>query len=215
MAAGAGVAALGSVDPRMTGWRRDTAMRLLKMLLVLFVCAAGPAVVGPYEDGVAAHRKGDYATTLRLLRPFADRGNATAQYALGLMYYNGQGVSQDYAAAVSWYRKAADQGDDSAQFNLGAMYDNGRGVAQDYAAAVSWTAKPLTRAMPTPSTTSASSTTTARGACRRTTRQRFPGIERPPTRAMPAPRTTLASCTPTAGACRSTTPPPLLERPML
>jgi hypothetical protein len=27
-------------------------MRLLKLLLVLLVCAAGPAVAGPFEDGV-------------------------------------------------------------------------------------------------------------------------------------------------------------------
>ena len=48
-------------------------MRLLKMLLVLFVCAAGPAVAGPlqdwlFEDGLDAYNKGDYATALRLLR---------------------------------------------------------------------------------------------------------------------------------------------------
>ncbi len=32
-------------------------------LLILFVCAAGPAVAGPFEDGLAAYNKGDYATT--------------------------------------------------------------------------------------------------------------------------------------------------------
>ena len=35
---------------------------------------------------------------------------AQAQYNLGYMYHNGQGVPQDYAEAVKWYRKAADQG---------------------------------------------------------------------------------------------------------
>ena len=48
-------------------------MRLLKLLLVLFVCAIGPAIAGPFEDGVAAAQKGDYATALRLWRPLADR----------------------------------------------------------------------------------------------------------------------------------------------
>ena len=85
-------------------------MRLLKLLLLLFVCAAGPAVAGPFEDADAAFDKGDYATAMRLWRPLADQGNAAAQYNLGLMYEQGQGVPQDYAAAVSWYRKAADQG---------------------------------------------------------------------------------------------------------
>jgi len=37
-------------------------MRLLKLLLVMLVCAAGPAVAGPFEDGKAVCDKGDYAT---------------------------------------------------------------------------------------------------------------------------------------------------------
>lgn len=42
-------------------------MRRLKLLLFLFVCAAGPAVAGPFEDGVAAYDKSEYAKALRLL----------------------------------------------------------------------------------------------------------------------------------------------------
>ena len=61
-------------------------MRLLKLLLLLFVCAAGPAIAGPFEDADAAFDKGDYATAMRLLRPLADQGDARAQYNLGLMY---------------------------------------------------------------------------------------------------------------------------------
>ena len=113
-------------------------MRLLKLLLVLFVCAAGPAVAGPFEDGVAAYGKGDYATAMRLLRPLAEQGNARAQNYLAFMYDLGQGVTQDYAAAVSWYRKAAEQGNANAQNNLGLTYEKGRGVTRDYAKAVSW-----------------------------------------------------------------------------
>ena len=113
-------------------------MRLLKLLLVLFVCAAGPAVAGPFEDGVAAHDKGDYAAALRLWRPLADQGDAYAQTNLGVMYYNGQSVTQDYAAAVSWYRKAAEKGEANAQTNLGVMYEKGQGVTQDYVQAHKW-----------------------------------------------------------------------------
>ena len=40
-------------------------MRLPKMLLVLCVCAAGPAVAGPYEDGLAASKKGDSAEAMK------------------------------------------------------------------------------------------------------------------------------------------------------
>ena len=106
--------------------------------LMVAVSFAGSVAAGALEDGVAAYEKGDYATALRLLRPIADQGDAGAQYNLGLMYANGQGVPQDYAAAVNWYRKAAEQGDNGAQVNLGLMYDNGQGVQQDYATAMSW-----------------------------------------------------------------------------
>ena len=113
-------------------------MRLLKLLLVLLVCAAGPAVAGPFEDAAAARGSGDYATALRLLRPLADQGIADAQYYLGLMYDKGEGVPQNYAAAAAWYRKAADKGASDAQYNLGNMYFKGQGVPQDFAAAASW-----------------------------------------------------------------------------
>ncbi len=113
-------------------------MRLLMMLLIMFVCAAGPAVAGPFEDGVAAHDKGDYATALRLWRPLAERGDVRAQAKLGLLYDNGQGVTKDQAAAAVWYRKAAEQGDARGQNSLGVMYANGEGVTKDYATALSW-----------------------------------------------------------------------------
>ncbi len=37
----------------------------------------------------------------------AEKGDATAQFNLGLMYMNDLGVEKDYAEAVKWYNKAA------------------------------------------------------------------------------------------------------------
>jgi TPR repeat protein len=54
-------------------------------------------------------------------RKAADQGNARAQFNLGVLYANGQGVAQDYAEAARWYRKAADQGHADAQNNLGLL----------------------------------------------------------------------------------------------
>jgi TPR repeat protein len=99
---------------------------------------ASPLAAGPLEDGVIAYERGDYATTLRLIRPPADQGNAAAQNILGLMYMLGQGVKQDNATAVIWYRKAADQGFAGAQSDLGSIYNEGIGVKQDYVEAVKW-----------------------------------------------------------------------------
>ena len=70
---------------------------------------------------------------IRLFRKAADQGNASAQFALGAMYFGRKGVPQDYTEAVKWLRKAAEQGNAGAQNNLGLMYSNGKGVPQDYA----------------------------------------------------------------------------------
>ncbi len=91
-----------------------------------------------FNAGVAAYKRGAYATALREWRPLAEQGNAKAQYNLGLMYRKGQGVPQDDAWAVGWWRKAAEQGNAGAQNNLGVMYSNGHGVPQDDAEAVGW-----------------------------------------------------------------------------
>ena len=96
-----------------------------------------PAWAG-LDEAVAAYQRGDYATALREWRSLAEQGDAGAQSNLGIMYDNGQGVTQDYAEAVKWYRKAAEQGNAGAQNNLGLMYDQGQGVSQDYAQAHMW-----------------------------------------------------------------------------
>jgi TPR repeat protein len=67
-----------------------------------------------------------------------EQRDAKAQYNLGAMYNNGEGVPEDDAEAVKWYRLAAEQGLASAQSRLGLMYDNGEGVSEDDAEAVKW-----------------------------------------------------------------------------
>ena len=77
------------------------------------------------QDAFSAYDRQDYATALRFLLPIAEQGHASAQFNLGLMYDQGQGVPEDDQQAVAWYRKAADQGHASAQYNLGVMYSYG------------------------------------------------------------------------------------------
>ena len=83
------------------------------------------------DDAVAAAMRGDYATAYKIILPLAERGEADAQYSLGVMYSNGLSVPQDYKEAVAWYRKAAEQGLAAAQNNLGFMYRNGYGVPEN------------------------------------------------------------------------------------
>ena len=81
------------------------------------VVAGGPlalvtlaAAAGPFEDGIAALQRSDFAAAIRLLRPLAEKRNADAQFNMGWMYANGKGVPQDINEAVVWYQKAAEQG---------------------------------------------------------------------------------------------------------
>ncbi|MDR1073510.1 MAG: tetratricopeptide repeat protein [Treponema sp.] len=69
----------------------------------------------------------------------AERGEARAQYQLGVHYHNGTGgVRKDMARAVSWYTRAAEGGYDSAQYNLALCYLDGTGVAKDQKKAFAW-----------------------------------------------------------------------------
>ncbi len=72
------------------------------------------------------------------LQQQANEGNLEAQFELGLLYFNGQGVEQDYTQAAHWYRQAAEQGHAEGQYNLGVHYDTGQGVEQDYRQAAHW-----------------------------------------------------------------------------
>ena len=74
----------------------------------------------------------NYNDAFKYCKKSAEEGIKEAQFNLGVMYDNGQGVKQDYFKAVEWYQKAAEQGYASAQYNLGVMYAFGQGVKQDY-----------------------------------------------------------------------------------
>ena len=87
--------------------------------------------------GRGAARIAQYRDTEKL-KLAAEQGNVEAQYKVGLVYLNGNGVDRDYAAAVKWFQKAAKQGDSDAQCALGECYMNGDGVTRDLSEAVKW-----------------------------------------------------------------------------
>nr|WP_314228397.1 tetratricopeptide repeat protein [uncultured Kingella sp.] len=114
------------------------------VLVGLMLACAAPAWADDktqLQQGVTAYEAGNYAQAFRLWQPFAQQGNAGAQYNLGVMYAKGRGVVQDDKQAVSWFQKAANQGDAKAQYNLGTMYLEGRGVARNDKQALAWLQK--------------------------------------------------------------------------
>ena len=59
--------------------------------------ARGEDAEAGFDEGVAAFKRGDYATALREWRPLAEQGDADTQFNLALMYRKGEGVPQDYS----------------------------------------------------------------------------------------------------------------------
>ncbi|UYN93879.1 MAG: sel1 repeat family protein [Enhydrobacter sp.] len=110
------------------------------MILLLLLVLAAPALAGPVEDGKAAYDRGDDASALEIWGAAADKGDADAQFWMGVLCDLGRGMAQDHAAAAQWYRRAADQGHVVAQHNLAHMYEAGHGLPAEYAlaAAVTW-----------------------------------------------------------------------------
>lgn len=58
---------------------------------------------------------------LMLMKAAAEKGDAEAQFLIGLQYKAGDGVDKDGAEAAKWLRKAAESGHTEAQNALGAM----------------------------------------------------------------------------------------------
>jgi uncharacterized protein len=99
-------------------------MRFFRTVLagtILALSVVVPVMAASLEDAVLAYRRADYATAFQVYRFLADQGLAVAQFNLGLMYANGQGVSKDETEAMRWYRLAADQGRSDAQYQLGHL----------------------------------------------------------------------------------------------
>jgi TPR repeat protein len=91
--------------------------RMLKYAVaavLLVLSLVEPVAAGPLEDADVALKKRDYATALRLIRPLAERGDANAQYNLGVLYDNGLGVPQDKVRAYMWFNLSAAQGREGA-----------------------------------------------------------------------------------------------------
>ena len=85
-------------------------------------------------DKTAAVRPSDPATELAR----AHNGDARAQFNVGLLYLNGEGVPQDYKEARFWIEKAARRGLADAQTSLGALYRDGLGTSADLTQAMQW-----------------------------------------------------------------------------
>lgn len=61
------------------------------------------------QDAKSAYLNGNYEKAIKLWQNSAENGDADAQFNLGFMAENGQGMKRDLFAAAQWYELAARQ----------------------------------------------------------------------------------------------------------
>lgn len=144
------------------------------------------AVKESYSESGAASRRKTPAQDAEYIR--------SAQYYLGFMYFNGQGVAQNYDEAARLFIEAANQGHAEAQNLLGRAYYSGLGRKKNANEAVKWWRKAAEQGRLRRRTAWAMHTPAAM-ALPKITRSRSPITERLRSRGTPVPRPALATCT--------------------
>jgi hypothetical protein len=148
------------INKKNNNLKRRIKMRLCRILsLSLLLCFIFPVLsnADQLEDAKAAIQNEEYKKAYELLHPLAEENNAEAQYLLGALYVNGQGVEKDGTKGLSWIMKAArqgydqaklralsiclelaNQGDAPAMYNVGVMCLNGWGGEQNTDVCIGW-----------------------------------------------------------------------------
>ena len=75
-----------------------------------------------YAIGLNWYRQGNYDIAAKFWKPLAAEGECDAQYAMGLLYFEGLGVGKSYGIAIDLWEKSAEQGQAQAQISLGVVY---------------------------------------------------------------------------------------------
>ena len=91
------------------------------LAIVILSVLYGRYAQADYAAGLAAFRAADYGLAITEFQPLAVKGDAQAQFYLGVSYQKGWGVIADSAKAAQWYRRAAEQGHLKAQHNLALL----------------------------------------------------------------------------------------------
>jgi len=94
-----------------------------------------------FSSGVAAFEAKNFSQAMQLLNPYAEEGDAEAQFRVAIMHQNGLGVVANPMAAYKWMKASAEQGLAMAQHSLGFMYMEGECVDQNGEKAVEWFTK--------------------------------------------------------------------------
>lgn len=85
-----------------------------KLVFMLCILLWSNLAIAGFDEAFAAYNKDDYKTAAKEFQKLASQGHGKAQYVLGMMYRQGQGVPQDYIQAHLWLSLAAASGEKDA-----------------------------------------------------------------------------------------------------
>ena len=97
------------------------------ILCALIALMAAPLEASDVSDAINAMRAGNFAEAYCVLKPYAESGDAEAQYNIGWMYLNGYGLMMNDSKALEWWQRASDQGYTDASFSIAMLYSLGEG----------------------------------------------------------------------------------------
>lgn len=114
--------------------------RQLLLLAAVFSFALTPLAMAEsaenlFNQGVHAHKQGNYSQAAKLFGKACHGGNAESCYNLGILYAKGRGVKQNDTQAAKLYEQACNGGDAAGCYNLGVSYHNGEGKQKNFSAA--------------------------------------------------------------------------------
>ncbi len=118
-----------------------------KLFLALILSSPAWPASADYDEGLLAYQKGDFdkaysewlAVAMSPSETVLPALMAETCYALGMLFWVGQGVEQNTATSAHWLLRAADLGHPGAQTKLGYLYGAGLGVQQSDFEALKWT----------------------------------------------------------------------------
>jgi len=110
---------------------------LLVLLGLLTLACSADTEVDLARAEAYAH-DGDFAPAWCIWEPLAEAGNVTAQFNLGWLYRNGNGVAANDERARQLWEQAARSGHAEAQMALAMLYGQRGGAVEDQAQAVNW-----------------------------------------------------------------------------
>lgn len=115
--------------------KRAAALLILPLLLICVSVHANELSSADEKalihDANIALSQQDYKTAFSKYSKLAEQGNAVAQFDLGVLYLNGQGVQKDDKLAFSWLHKSAAQGYARASQVIKAEASGGNAYAQN------------------------------------------------------------------------------------